>query len=181
MTRCDRHQENITALADGALGILATLRLHLHLASCRVCAAVADARRSAVAVQRNVLSAPVEVDCERMLAEARRAIAALGEPTPFPFLRAADRRGATPWNWAVLAGVGGAAATAGLFAWLVSPSTVLVPLGLGAPPAVVASKPELFRDYEIIRELDALEHFDSVNRVRLEDSRPAATKQRRRT
>ena len=63
--------------------------------------------------------------------------------------------------------------------WLAGRPTVRGPLGREDPPAAVATQPDLFRDYAIIRKLDALEHFDAVLRYPSEELHPEATRQRR--
>ena len=49
------------------------------------------------------------------------------------------------------------------------PAAVLVPLGVESPPVAVKANPELFKDYPLIQHLDALENFDTVQSVPLDD------------
>jgi hypothetical protein len=68
-------------------------------------------------------------------------------------------------------------ATAGLALVLIvagragEPGSLLVSLGIAEPPAEVATRPEMFQYLDVIENLEALEHFDAVQAVRLEDER----------
>lgn len=177
---CARCREHLTAFVDAQLGLLARLRLRVHLLLNPPCAAAVAALRRVVDRQRAELSEPVAVDVEALLESARGAIGALGTPRA-PEPRQVPMSGFR-WNRSLVAGLAAAAvfvvAAVGIAA---RPRTVLVPLGLEEPPAALAKKPDLFRDYEMFRELDALEHFDAVNRVRLEKKKKPRTTEPRET
>lgn len=176
---CMRYREDLTAFVDSELGIIARLRLRAHIAGCPRCATDVAALEANVHRQREVLATPVVVDVDGMLAAARGAVEALGASSVTVARR--DRPILFPWNRTMIAGA--AVAAAALLVVSVLGVTerapkVLIPLGLEAPPAAVAKKPDLFREYDMIRELDALEHFDVVNRVRIENKKPKATRPR---
>lgn len=169
---CPHCRDHLTALVDGELGALADAWLRLHLRRNPPCAAAADELRRAVQLQTALLAAPAGVAGDDLLAGLRRSIAALG--TPAPAAEAAPVAAVPSWPRPLLAGLAAAAALVVVAAGLGGRGAerVLVPLGLEDPPAAVAKKPELFHEYDLIRELEALENFDAVNRVRLGKKKP---------
>ncbi len=178
---CARYGEDLTAFLDGELGIAASASLRRHLRGCTACTAELERLRAAVRQHETVLAAPVAVDVERLLASARESLNALGAASGAAATPPSSRQRWSffPWNRALVAGATAAALVlASWFGLRDTAPTVLVPLGLEEPPAAVAKKPDFYREYSLIRELDALEHFEAVNRVRLEKSKPRPTRAR---
>jgi hypothetical protein len=58
------------------------------------------------------------------------------------------------------------------FSVMGGPKAVLIPLGVEPPPVAVTSDPDLFENYQVIQHLDALENFDNVESVPLDDDQP---------
>jgi anti-sigma factor RsiW len=177
---CPRCRDDLTAFVDAQLDPLTHLRLRAHLLFRPGCAAAAASLRRVVDLQRDHLSEPVAIDVEALLASARDAIRALGVPRA----GTAHQPPASGfrWNRSLVAGMAAAAVILVTAVGIAGrPRTVLVPLGLEEPPAALAKKPDLFRDYEMFRELEALEHFDAVNRVRLEKKKKPKTIEPRAT
>lgn len=180
-TTCARYGDDLTAFLDGELGVASSESLRLHLRGCTACASELARLRAAVRQHEKALAAPIAVDVERLLASTRESLGALGVASGAAATRPSSRQrwGVFPWNRALVAGV--AAAAVVVVSWFGlrdTAPTVLVPLGLEAPPAAVAKKPDFYREYPLIRELDALEHFEAVNRVRLEKTKPRPTRAR---
>jgi hypothetical protein len=46
---------------------------------------------------------------------------------------------------------------------------VFISVGIESPPTAVVREPDLYTDYPLIQQLDALEHFDTVQSVPLDD------------
>jgi predicted anti-sigma-YlaC factor YlaD len=165
MSGCEFVTENLTAWIDGALPSGASIALRNHLQGCAACARAESAARAAIDRHRRLIPRAVTlegVDPDRVW---QRLQAALQE--------APDRW----WRWwlrPALMGATAAAAAAVVVLLLAGrPENVLVPLGIETPPIEVVQHPDLFRDYAIIEQLDALEHFDTVLAVPLEDSSSA--------
>jgi anti-sigma factor RsiW len=164
MARCRVVQENLTAWIDGEASDRWDTRIRDHLAACVTCAAEAESLRAAVAHHRRALGRTVavdDVDLGSMAARLRRALA--GEPEE-----------AEPmWNWTSrpFALVGAALMVAMVLLAVAAggASRVLIPLGVQSPPPAVTRAPDLFKDYELINHLDALENFDTVQSVPLDD------------
>lgn len=168
MASCRAMQEKLTAWVDGELSPRWDARLRQHVAVCTACAAAAAAIRAAVAWQRRCLPEvvrPVGLDPALLRGRLRQALAA--EPD------VPDRS----WVWLLRPlAIGGAAvavATAVLFFVAGGPGAVLIPLGVESPPAAVAREPDLFKDYQLIQHLDALENFDTVESIPLDDDQGA--------
>jgi anti-sigma factor RsiW len=164
MPRCQNVQRYLTAWVDGELSDRWKARVESHLEKCPRCLTEADSIRAAVQQQRALLlrAAVVEgVDTDRLRVQLRRQIATEAEQP------------AIGWGWLLrpLGFAGGAAAVAMLlvFALAGGPGAVLIPLGVESPPRAVTREPELFRDYLLIQHLDALENFDTVESVPLDD------------
>lgn len=171
----ERYDAELTALADGELRGLVRLRLLGHLFACRPCAERLLSLRAAAAEQKCALRLPEAVDTERLLAETRRSIAALGEPRRVP--QPAVAPAPAYWGRAAVAGAAALALVLAIAAGLVLQTggvrPALVALGIETPPRQLVRNAEMFRDYEIIRELEALEYFESVAETPLEDDRAA--------
>lgn len=169
---CPHCRDHLTAFVDGELGTLVGAWLRRHLRGNPACAAAADELRRAVQRQTALLAAPTDVAGDELLASLRRSIAALGPSAPV--VAPAPDTPSFSWPRPLLGGLAAAAALVAVVAGLGGRGAeqVLVPLGLEEPPAAVAKKPELFREYDMIRELEALENFDAVNRVRLGKKKP---------
>jgi len=173
---CDRYEEDLTAWIDGELPLIAAVRLRRHLIGCRACGTAIAQLRQTVALQTELLTRPLAVDSDRLLAVTRTSIAALGTPRS---VEPATHVPTFAWGRAAFTGIG-------VFVLLVGSAVVvsrsvgiqpmLIALGVEAPPPQVVRNAELFREYELIRELEALEHFESVDRVSLDDERAEAAR-----
>lgn len=173
MSHCDSIRENLTAWIDGELPPSERQHLGAHLDSCQACSTEADALRQAITWQeqtlpKGLLEAPVDVDALRI--GLRRQLVAIHE-----------REESTPvrsWSWLLRPLVMATAAVAvALFVlvWKVGePEPLLVSLGVEPAPEEVVKKPEMFRYLDVIQNLEALEHFDAVEAVSLEDERAHA-------
>lgn len=177
---CTRDRDELTAHADGEVRGLAWLRLEVHLARCGSCRAEMAERSAVVESQRRALSAPVEVDTERLLAESRAALAALGAEQAGSAARANSQAPPRSLAWVRFAFAAASLSLALLLgaATLVVQSggwrPALVALGVEPAPRQLVRQADMFRDYEIIRELEFLEFFDAVAETPLEDERAAA-------
>jgi hypothetical protein len=169
MTACHTVREDLTAWVDGELPLRRSEQLRRHLTDCAVCAAEAQRARAAMSRQRSVLTRALgaeEVDANALWSRLRTAMAeAAPEADPWWRLR---------WRPLMVAGTAVAAAAVTLFLLAGGPDTILVPLGIETPPVELAREPELFRDYPIIERLDALEYFDRVQTVPLEEGGAAS-------
>lgn len=161
MTTCDGVRKNLTALADGDLPPRRSASVRRHLVGCPECAAEAQAIQSAVVGQQQLLRAALSADDVDRTALWQQLRQALDEPPPLA------KRFQRPW---LLSG-GALAAAAALIAVVTAsgPRPLLVSAGVESPPVAVSTKPELFKDYGLIQELDALEYFDTVESVPLDD------------
>lgn len=168
---CDSISASLTAWIDGELSPADEQNVARHVADCSSCAQEAERLRTAIDWQKRMLPArlldePVDVASLRL--GLRRRIGALRdqeEPS------AASRS----WAWLIrpLAVASAGLALASLFlVWRAAePETLLVSLGVEEPPAVVVRDPEMFKYLEVIEKLDALEHFEAVQAVQLDDER----------
>lgn len=164
MARCGTVRRNLTTWIDGELSNWRSGRIQRHLSNCPSCRAEAEQLRADVQWQARALSAAIavtEVDSQALRLRLQRALAA--EP---------EAHG-VDWNWLLRPFVAAAMAlTLGLvlaFSVLGGPKAVLMPLGIEAPPVAVTREPELFEDYQLIRNLDELENFDTVESEPLDD------------
>lgn len=164
MPGCQAVQENLTAWIDGELSPRRRAGVRRHLEGCAACAAEVRSLQSTIEVHRRTLAQAVVVD----------------GLDPYPLwvrlqrARAAESDERTRnWNWVLRPVAVGGAALAMLTVVLVAaaggPEAVLVPLGVQAPPPAVKRKPDLFKDYRIIQQLDFLEHFDTVESMPLDE------------
>lgn len=166
MGGCRFVQRNLTAWVDEALSARAQVRVTEHLRRCPECAATAAAWRGMIAGQRQVLrtlSAGSAVDAERLHARVRGVLAAepAGKVESFFDL---------PWLPRPLVIAGGAVlAGVALLLLFGGPAATLMALGIEAPPVAVARQTDLFTEYSVIQQLDALQHFDTVEAVQLDD------------
>jgi anti-sigma factor RsiW len=169
MPRCRTVRENLTAWIDGELSRRWTDKVSRHLDACAACAAEAQSLREAVGMQRHALAqviVPHDFDPARVRAELRRAL--LAQPA-----ERALSSGWLPWSGVfrpvALAGALVTVAVTLVFLFAGGPRAILIPLGVESPPAVVNREPGLFKDYQLIEHLDALENFDTVESVPLDD------------
>jgi anti-sigma factor RsiW len=164
MSACAAARENLTAWLDGELSERQARSIDQHVEACAGCAAVLHQLRTAVAVQRLALprvAVTEAIDTERLWRRLHAAV--LDEPD--------GQHSLWTWLWRPFA-LASLAATAMLVGFLIvagGPRAVLLPLGVVAPPPDVAQRPDLFKDYRLIEQLDALENFDTVETVPLED------------
>lgn len=164
MSNCRAVQEELTAWCDGELSDRQAQGIEQHLHACPACAAEAEGIRAAVHWQREALAQVVtapDLNLAMLHGNLRRSLAADPEPQ-----RAS-------WTWLfrpfALAGAAVMIAAMVLFSLLGGPKAVLIPLGVEPPPVEVSSEPELFENYQLIQHLDALENFDTVESVPLDD------------
>jgi hypothetical protein len=128
------------------------------------CSTEAERLRASIQWQSRALPAIVavrNVDAQALRLKLQRALAAESESRD------------SAWKWLVRPfAVAGVAVTLGLvlvFSLLGGPKAVPMPLGVEAPPVAVTREPELFENYQLIRDLDALENFDTVESELLDD------------
>jgi anti-sigma factor RsiW len=164
MMNCRAVKEDLTAWCDGELSRRRAERIEQHLAGCGACAAEAENVSAAVRWQRQALphvTAVANYEFSALEARLRQALAA--EPDPRAPLRS--------WFLRPVAIAAAAAMIAVImfFSIMGGPRAVLIPLGVESPPVAVSSQPELFEDYQMIQRLDALENFDTVESVPLDD------------
>ncbi len=164
MTSCQAVEQDLVAWCDGELSERQARRITEHVSACAACAGEAERTRSAIAWQKRALVdiTAATVDTQALQTKLRRALAA--EP---------DAR--MPWwGWFLRpVAVAGACAVALVvvvfFSVVGGPKAVLIPLGVEPPPVAVSSEPELFENYQLIQHLDALENFDTVESVPLDE------------
>jgi len=168
MTRCAAIQEDLTAWVDGELSEQQIRVVGDHLGQCGTCADLARQLRAAVPAQRQTLTCVVAIaDLDR--AELwRRTRSLLVNDVEAPRPR---------WAWwprrFALAGLATAAAVGVFVALNNTPQPAPVMVDLGTPPVEVVERPDLFKDYPLIEQLDALENFDTVEAVPLDDDTPS--------
>jgi anti-sigma factor RsiW len=170
MTRCDSISDSLTAWIDGELSSPEEREVALHVADCSSCAQQADRLREAIDWQTQslpgrLLEDPVDVGVLRMGMQRRlSALREQDEPTS-----------SRTWAWLIrplaMASAGLALASILMFWRAAEPESLLVSLGVEEPPADLATRPEMFKYLEVIENLEALEHFEAVQAVRLEDER----------
>ena len=156
---CSDAQADLTALVDGALEASQADAVRRHLGGCATCSAELAGIEDIILLTGDTL--------------AELPVLRPGFETRLRARLAAARESSRPWYrrlWRPI--FVGAFASAGVLIMAGSvggPSAVLVPLGIKAPPKVVAEKPELFKDYAIIEHLDELENFETVIQTPLEN------------
>ncbi|HYD47199.1 MAG TPA: anti-sigma factor [Terriglobales bacterium] len=166
MIRCQSIRPHLTAAADRELSPWRSWQVRRHLDRCDACRSEADKLQRTVSTQitmlRQLMAAP-EIPIDEMRRRLRVAIAA--EPAIND----------APWQWhfsfrPVFAGAAVMLLAISTAVWgFGGPTTALIALGWVEPPSAVAAKTDLFQDYPLIEQLDALENFDSVNAVPLEE------------
>ncbi len=168
-TRCDSISDSLTAWIDGELPATDEQVVARHVADCSSCGREAQRLRQAIRWQTETLPArllesPVDVAALRM--GLRRQLNAT---------RRQDEAVPRAWTWFLrpfaMASAGLALALT-VVAWRATqPEPLLVSLGVEEPPPDVATVPDKFQYLEVIENLEALEHFEAVQAVRLEDER----------
>jgi anti-sigma factor RsiW len=166
MDHCRAVKREFTAWCDGELSRREAERVERHLAACAACAAEAESLRAAIRWQRQALrhvTAVADQECAPLQGSLRRALAAEIEP------RVQEQF----WSWIfrplTIATAAATIAIIVLFSVLGGPDAVLIPLGVEAPPVAISSEPELFENYQLIQHLDAMENFDTVESVPLDE------------
>ena len=166
MDHCRAVKREFTAWCDGELSRREAERLEQHLAACAACSAEADSLSVAVRWQRQALrhvTAVADHECAPLQARLRRALATEIEP----------RAQGQFWSWifrpVAIATAAAMIAIIVLFSVLGGPNAVLIPLGVEAPPVAISREPDLFEDYQLIQHLDAMENFDTVESVPLDE------------
>jgi anti-sigma factor RsiW len=162
----------MTAIADGEIPASQARSFEAHLTACPSCAAEAESHRLAVrrqadALARVLLDDAVDVPALRLTLQRR-----------LNAVRAEEERHARPgWTWFLRPL---SLATAGLAVALVmvlntgGSDSVLVSLGVEPPPPELETRTDLFQYLDVIKRLEALEHFDAVRAVRLDEERALA-------
>ncbi|HXQ21753.1 MAG TPA: zf-HC2 domain-containing protein [Candidatus Acidoferrales bacterium] len=173
MLRCSGVREDLTAWIDGALPSRRHERVRQHVAACRACAAEAERVRAAIEWQRRLLAralAVPDVEVQPLQARLQQAVALEHRTERGDRSVSVWTRMWQPGMFRPLAVTGAVvSAVLAFVAFAGGPSALLIPLGIESPPAAVASQPELFKDYSLIQHLDALEHFDTVESMPLDD------------
>ncbi len=155
--RCKAAHADLTAWLDGELPAGRAQRVARHVDSCAVCAAEAGTLRASVAEQREVLHAQlgaVAVDLDAMWHRLR------------PRLVETERVVSEPsgWLWRPTLVLAASCLVVMLGVTAVGgPDTVLISVGLEAPPAPLVRKPDLFKEYAVIEKLDVLERFETAD------------------
>ncbi len=164
MVSCRRVNADLVAWCDGELSPERAKRIADHLSICAACAREAQHTRAAIEWQKTALTditAVEQFDTQALQMKLRRALASDPEP-PLPW-----------WAWltrpVALAGAVALVAVVVFFSVVGGPKAVLIPLGVEPPPVAVSSEPELFENYQLIQHLDALENFDTVESVPLDE------------
>lgn len=178
MLRCRFFVKDLTAWIDGALDVKRSARVARHVARCVGCTREAADLRMSIAHQTDLLhvvTATDEVSPELLWMRLQGALATQAEATT-------QSQDDSAWGWrgnlmwrrlmvpAALAGVVVSIAMV-LLLHIGPPETLLIAFGVESPPPMVARQTELFMDYPLIQELDALENFDTVEAVPLDDER----------
>jgi anti-sigma factor RsiW len=169
MDDCRAVKREFTAWCDGELSRRETERVERHLAACAACSAYAQSLSAAIRWQRQALphvTAVGDHECAPLQAKLRRALAAEIEP----------RAQGQFWSWifrpVTIATAAAMIAIVVLFSVLGGTNAVLIPLGVKAPPVAISSEPDLFANYQLIQHLDAMENFDTVESVPLDEDQP---------
>ncbi|MBI1816996.1 MAG: zf-HC2 domain-containing protein [Deltaproteobacteria bacterium] len=158
--RCAAVRRDLIAWIDGALGARHARRIAHHLETCAACAAEAESVRVSVRAQATALRATVAAESVDLDQLWRRLGPRLVDVEPDSIgWRAALRPLLRP---ALAIGVAAIALLVGVSS-IDGPDTVLITVGVKTPPAALQTKPELFKDYAIIQQLDVLERFDTAD------------------
>ena len=164
MASCRVVRKNLTAWIDQELSPRWKQRIDRHLAACADCTAEAQRLRVTIDQHRIVLPRALAADdvaLDSLRMRLQRALAA------------EDQQPAPVWRWPLrplaIASAAALAVAMVLLLFAGGPKAVLIPLGVQPPPPAVRHAPELFKDYQLIKDLDALENFDTVESVPLDD------------
>jgi anti-sigma factor RsiW len=158
--RCAAVRRDLIAWIDGALVARRAQRIARHLETCAACAAEAEAVRVSVGAQTSALRGAVAIESADLDQLWRRLGPRLVDVDTEPVgWRAALRPLVRP---ALAIGVAAIALLVGVSS-IDGPDTVLITVGVKAPPLALQTKPELFKDYAIIQQLDVLERFDTAD------------------
>ncbi len=170
MLGCRGVQANLTAWVDGELSPWRRRWLAWHLARCGECATAANSMEAVVRVQRQALlqlvTPPVDIDTANLLREVRRQLAADPGADEGWFARRLAPGALRP----LVITAATVMVLLGFVARIGGPKDILIPLGVKSPPPKVKQEPDLFRNYSIIEELDALENFDTVEAEPLDEN-----------
>ncbi len=166
MANCEAIRTDLTAHADGQRSRWRQWRAQRHCRRCRDCEAHAGRIAQDISDQAILLTralAVPDLDADAMRRKTRILIAALPRedeaPTPVARWYARPALALATLLLAIAVGTWQAGGT----------DTVLITLGILDPPSTVAHETELFQEYRLIQHLDALENFDSVNSVPLDE------------
>jgi anti-sigma factor RsiW len=166
MYHCRAVKRELTAWFDGELSRREAERVEQHLAACAACSTEAQSLSAAIRWQRQALphvTAVADHEGAPLQSRLRRALAVEME----------QRTQGQFWSWVfrpvVIATAAAMIAIIVLFSVLGGPNAVLIPLGVEAPPVAISREPELFENYQLIQHLDAMENFDTVESVPLDD------------
>ena len=164
MANCRVVQKNLTAWIDHEVSPRWEQRISRHLETCSVCAVEAESLRATIDQCRTALDRAVALhDFEpgRLRLRLQHTLAA------------EEQQPERAWRWPLrpfaIAGAAALAAAMMLLFFAGGPKAVLIPLGVQPPPSAVRHAPDLFKDYPLIKDLDALENFDTVESVPLDD------------
>lgn len=166
MDHCRAVKREFTAWCDGELSRREAERVERHLAACAACSAEAESLSAVIRWQRQALrhvTAVADQECTPVQTRLRRALAAEIEPP------------GRARFWSLIFGPVAIATAAAMIAIIVlfsvlgGPNAILIPLGVEAPPVAISSEPELFENYQLIQDLDAMENFDTVQSVPLDE------------
>lgn len=163
--QCWFFRRDLTALVDRELSPVRAAAVRAHLARCASCAALHQAIEANVTVQSQLMPlafGPADVAGGVMLRNLHERLPVDGL-VDMPDADNPVRR----WFFQPVAMGTIAVATVIIATFLGVLDPVFISVGFEDPPEVVAQQPELFRDYVIFENLDALEHFDDVNSIQL--------------
>jgi hypothetical protein len=163
--RCWFFRRDLTALVDRELSPVRAAAVRAHLARCAACTALHQAIEANITAQSQLVPlafGPTDVASGVMLQNLHERLPIEGQldmPDQEPPVR--------PWFFQPAAMGAIAVATVIIATFLGVLDPVFIAVGFEDPPELVAERPELFRDYVIFENLDALEHFDDVNSIQL--------------
>jgi anti-sigma factor RsiW len=163
--RCWFFRRDLTALVDRELSPARAAAVQAHLTGCAACAALHEDIAASVTVQSQLIPlafGPTDVASGAMLQRLRERLPVEGL-AEMPEVESPVRR----WFFQPAAMGTIAVATVIVATMLGVLDPVFISVGFENPPEVVAEQPELFRDYVIFENLDALQHFDDVNSIQL--------------
>lgn len=157
--RCDGARADLVAWVDGALPTRRARQLARHLDACQQCASEGASVRASARQQQTLLrslTGAETVDVDDLWRRMRLRLAA--EPEP------ARRSLSLRWLWrpalafaVTLAVVWGGVTTLG------DHDALLISTGVKSPPKKLEEKPDLFKEYAVIEELEVLERFHTAD------------------